>query len=191
MQKNTIDQDSGLATSSEKTSDALDNWELRASAFSFAMVFALLVVLPGYDLYEHVLPPSWRGTAVNGALGGAIGVFAFIASKLRDDERLRLTVLGKEHTSKEHVSYPRNRLLSGIPSGFVLSALAAAYLPNSTDALLTAAGIIGGASSTLLSTVASAVETFVTKLGKPRKPASTSRSPRIARKGRSGSDPVR
>lgn len=184
LQKDTIDS---LATSSAQTSDVLNSWELRASAASFAVAFALLLVLPGYDLYEHVLPPSWRGTA-NGVLGGAIGVFSFIASKLRDDERLRLTVLGKEQASKEHVSYLRNRLLSGIPSGFVLSVLAAAYLPNSTDALLTAAGIIGGASSTLLSTVASAVETFATKLGNPRKPASTSRSSRIVRQRHGGSD---
>ncbi|MEB2540118.1 MULTISPECIES: hypothetical protein [Burkholderia] len=183
MQKDTTDS---LATSSAQTYDVLNNWELGTSAVSFVMVFALLVVLPGYDLYEHVLPPSWRGTA-NGVLGGAIGVFAFIASKLRDDERLRLTVLGKEPASKEHVSYLRNRLLSGIPSGFVLSALLAAYLPNSTDALLTAAGIVGGASSTLLSTVASAVETFAAKLGNPRKPASTSRSSRIVRQRHGGS----
>lgn len=190
LQKNTITRDSGLAASIAHTSDVLNKWELRASVVSFAFVFAFLVVLPGYDLYEHVLPASWRGTS-NGVLGGAIGVFAFIASKLRDDERLRLTVLGKEQASKEHVSYLRNRLLSGIPSGFVLSALVAAYLPSSTDALLTAAGIIGGASSTLLSTVASAVETFVTKLGKPRKPMSTSRSSRIVRKRHGGLDQVR
>ncbi|WP_175011027.1 hypothetical protein [Burkholderia lata] len=170
MQKNIIDRESSLAVSNTYASDVLSGWELRASILGFAVVFAFLVVLPGYDLYEHILPPSWRGTST-GVLGGAIGVFAFVASKLRDDERLRPTVLANEPASKEHVSYLRNRLLSGIPSGFVLSALVAAYLPSSTDALLTAAGIIGGASSTLLSTVASAVEKFFTRLGEPKKPA--------------------
>jgi len=53
-----------------------------------------------------------------------------------------------------HVSYLRRRLLSGIPSGFVLSALLATYLPNSNDVLLAAAGIIGGASDVFESRMA-------------------------------------
>jgi hypothetical protein len=147
--------------------DALTGWRFHVSVAGFALAIAFLLAVPAYDLFEHILPLSWRGTS-NGVLGGTIGVIAFVASKLRDDERLGLTLVGKGPASKEHVSYLRNRLLSGVPSGYVLSVVVAAYWPNTTDAFLTAAGIVGGASCTFLSTATSAIDSFAIRIaGKP------------------------
>ncbi|QCP49037.1 hypothetical protein FAZ95_07460 [Trinickia violacea] len=179
MQKDTNEHDSDVQTTTAHAPDALEGWRLQVSVAGFAMAIAFLLATPAYDLFKHILPLSWRGTS-NGVLGGTIGVLAFVASKLRDDERLGLTLLGKEPASKEHVSYLRNRLLSGVPSGFVLSVVAAAYCPNPTDALLTAAGIVGGASSTFLSTATSAIDAFIAKISE--KPARSSGTSRIVRK---------
>jgi hypothetical protein len=175
VQQNTNELETDCQVTAALADDRLEGWRLQVSAVGFATAIAFLIGAPVYDLFEHILPQSWRGTS-NGVLGGTIGVLVFVASKLRDDERLGLTHLGKEPASKEHVSYLRNRLLSGVPSGFVLSVVAAAYCSNPTDAFLTAAGIVGGVSCTFLSTVTSTIDAFVANTaGRPARSSGTSR----------------
>lgn len=152
---------------SGNTESAATAGELKGCGFAYSTaVFgaftAAIVIGCAYDLWHHLLPETWRGTST-GILGGTIGAMVFVASSIIDHDKLLLSELGRGPATKEHVGYLRGRLLFGVPSGFVLSAIVASLFSHASDACLTAVGIVGGFSCTFLPTIAAAADAATMK----------------------------
>ncbi|MFM0203824.1 hypothetical protein PQR53_28645 [Paraburkholderia fungorum] len=181
-------------TESAAVAGELKGWSFAYPTAVFGAFTAAIVIGCAYDLWRHLLPETWRGTST-GILGGTIGAMVFVASRIIDHDKLLLSGLGRGPATKEHVGYLRGRLLFGVPSGFVLSAIVASFFPHVSDACLTAIGIVGGFSCTLLPTMAAAADAATMKYlagnkraarnpsqsnGSPRKRvAGGSRNPRV------------
>ena len=162
--------------------------------FWLASFAAAVIILAYFDLSRQILSNEWKGTSP-GILGGTIGVFAFVGSRIIDHNKLLLNDIGRGPPKREHISYLRARLVLGVPSGFVMSTVVAAFAPHVSLACLTAFGILGGFSCTILPTLAAAAETAAVKYVSGNKNASrssnhTSRSSKESQAGRSRNQPI-
>lgn len=147
-----------------KADDFLTGRHYVWSVITIGVVTAMLVFCALYDLFfDPVMTQrGWIGASA-GILGGVIGGFVFVVSKIVDHETLMLNDVGRGQAKKEHAAYLRSRLMLAVPSGFVMSTLATAFLHAPSPALLTSFGILGGFSCTLLPSLAHAVETAATR----------------------------
>ncbi|MEW1780860.1 hypothetical protein AB0305_01550 [Arthrobacter sp. NPDC080086] len=148
----------------EEAGDFLTGTRYVWSVMTIAVLTAALVLCALYDMFfEPVITQrGWAGASA-GILGGVIGGYVFVLSKIVDHENLKLSQLGRGRPQREHAAYLRSRLLLAVPSGFVMSTVMAAIVHSTSPALLTAFGILGGFSCTLLPSLANAAEAAATR----------------------------
>lgn len=165
------DNKSQIFEGSDFTDEQLSKIGFILAAFSIA-----IAIISALDLRQHWLPAQWHGTSA-GTLGGVIGAFGFILYGTIDHRTLGLSAAGRGPAKREHVSFYKYKLVYGTISGFVLAVLAAHFFQDTSDAFLTAVGVIGGFSGTLLSSLSHAVDKAATRLANGKRQANLDKSP--------------